>query len=124
MKQRARRLAFLAVAGLWCLATTASLLTPAQVADAASPDGHAIFVAQKCNLCHAVSSVGIAATSKSEKTAGPDLSTLAKPHDAAFVKEFLHKKVDLNGKKHLKEFKGTDEELTALISWLEQQRKK
>ncbi|HEX4954566.1 MAG TPA: cytochrome c [Thermoanaerobaculia bacterium] len=124
MRQRALRVAFLAVIGLCWLGTTAPLFTPAGTADAAAPDGKALFLAQKCNLCHSVSSVGITATSKSEKTAGPDLTTVAKPHDAAFMKDFLLKKVDLNGKKHLKEFKGTDEELTALIAWVQAQHKK
>jgi hypothetical protein len=40
------------------------------------------------------------------------------------MKQYLTKQADLNGKKHMKEFKGTPEELEALATWLAQQHKK
>ena len=46
-------------------------------------DGKAIFLAQKCNTCHSVSTEGIAATTKSEKMKGPDLINLK--HDAKLL---------------------------------------
>jgi len=86
-------------------------------------DGKQIFLAQKCNLCHTVSSAGIERTVKSEKVAGPDLTNLAAKQDAGVLAKFLRKEGEINGKKHGKGFTGSDEELGALISWLQQQKK-
>lgn len=96
---------------------TAASAAPAQL------DGKAIFLAQKCNLCHSVSSAGIERTMKSEKVAGPDLTNTAAKEDAARLAKFLRKEDALNGKKHGKAFTGSDEELGALISWLQSQKK-
>ena len=84
-------------------------------------DGKAIFLAQKCNMCHSVPTQGIVRTMKSEKMAGPDLVNVKE--DAAFLNKFLRKQADLNGKKHGKAFTGTDEELGALIAWIQAQKK-
>jgi mono/diheme cytochrome c family protein len=87
-------------------------------------DGRQIFLAQKCNLCHSVSSAGIQATVKSEKMKGPDLTGAAPKRDATLLNGYLRKKADINGKKHGKEFTGSDEEIGALIAWLQKQEKK
>jgi cytochrome c5 len=85
-------------------------------------DGKAIFLAQKCDMCHSVSTAGIEAKSKAMKA--PDLAgVVTAEHDAKWIGEFLHKQADLNGKKHGKTFTGSDEELKALISWLAEQKK-
>ena len=52
-------------------------VAPAAAQAAKVLDGKQIFLAQKCNLCHAVSPAGIAATTKSEKMKGPDLVGLS-----------------------------------------------
>jgi mono/diheme cytochrome c family protein len=83
-------------------------------------DGKAVFTAQKCETCHAVSSAGIKATGKVK---APDLAGTAAKHDATLLASFLRKKADVNGKKHIKPFTGTDEEMGALIAWLQQQKK-
>jgi len=90
-------------------------------ASAATVDGKAVFMAQKCNLCHSIDAAGIARISKAEKTKGPDLGGVAKRHDEAWMKRFLSKQEMLNGKKHLKTFTGTPEELDALIAWVRTQ---
>ena len=90
---------------------------------AAPPDGKAIFLAQKCNLCHSVSAAGIERQTKSEKIAGPDLTTATAKHDKAFLEKFLTKQETIDGKKHGKDFKGTPQELDALIDWLKQPKK-
>jgi cytochrome c551/c552 len=82
----------------------------------AEGDGKAVFEAQKCDLCHSVSSAGIEATTKSDKMKGPDLVNLT--HDAEWLTKYLKKEVDKDGKQHTKPFKGTDEELEALVDWL------
>jgi mono/diheme cytochrome c family protein len=88
---------------------------------AAKLDGKAIFLAQKCNVCHSVPTQGIVRTMKSEKMAGPDLVNVKE--DAAFLGKFLRKQADLHGKKHGKAFTGSDEELGALIAWIQAQKK-
>jgi mono/diheme cytochrome c family protein len=92
-------------------------------AAAAKPDGKQIFLAQKCNLCHSVSSAGIEHTVKSAKMAGPDLTNLAAKEEAAKLAKFLRKEIEVNGKKHGKAFTGTEGEMGALIAWLQEQKK-
>lgn len=112
------------------LTSTASFLVVALVALAASrpmvaaaaeADGQKIFTADKCNMCHDVSTVGIKATVKSEKMKGPDLVNLDK--DADWIAKFLKKEVDLNGKKHNKVFGGSAEDLKVLAAWIAAQKK-
>lgn len=104
------RLPLIAVAAL-CLAGAAL------VAPAAAEDGKEIFLAQKCNLCHAVSSADIEAKTTNEKLKGPDLSTTPE-RDAAWLSAYLKQEEMLEDEKHKKVFKGSDEELQALIDWL------
>ena len=87
---------------------------------AAASDGKAVFEAQKCNLCHSVPSAGIEATTKSDKLKGPDLVNL--DHEAEWLAKFLKKEVEKDGKSHTKPFKGSDEELKALVDWLLEQK--
>ena len=75
---------------------------------AAAADGKAIFLAQKCDTCHSMSTQAIEATTKSEKMKGPDLVDVVQAHEKSWIADYLHKKVEVEGKKHAKEFKGTD----------------
>jgi mono/diheme cytochrome c family protein len=93
-----------------------SVLAPS--AGAATLDGKQIFLDQKCNMCHAVSSAGITPTGKIK---APDLAGLASKEDATWLGKFLRKAADKKGKKHLKPFTGSDEELGALIAWLQKE---
>jgi mono/diheme cytochrome c family protein len=81
-------------------------------------DGEKIFLAEKCNLCHSVSSADIEAKTKSEKVRGPDLAGVAERHDSDFLVGYLRQDVELEGEKHKKAFTGSDEEIGALVSWL------
>lgn len=92
-------------------------------ATAEEPAGKAIFVASKCQSCHSVKAASIA--TEGEQTAPepgekapPDLSEVGAKHKAEFLKGFLTKKEMLNGKKHMKKFAGTEEDLTKLTDWL------
>jgi len=98
---------------------------PGGQAFAAAPklDGKAIFLAQKCNLCHSVGVASIEATTKSEKMKGPDLAGKAAERGGEWTTKWLKKEVDLAGKKHAKQFTGSDEEMAALVAWLAQQKK-
>jgi mono/diheme cytochrome c family protein len=95
-----------------------ALVPTAHAAEPAKLDGKAIFQAQKCDMCHAVSSAGIQATGKIK---APDLAGAAAKRDAATLAKFLRKQEVLEGKKHVKPFTGSDEELTALVAWLQKQ---
>jgi len=83
-------------------------------------DGKEVFLAQKCNLCHAVSSAGIEATTTNEKLKGPDLSTVDLG-DGAWLAAYVKQEENRDGKKHKKKFTGSEEELQALIAWLKEQ---
>lgn len=100
---------------------TAMMLAAATPARAA--DGKELFLAQKCNLCHSISVAGIERTTKSEKMAGPDLTGVVAEKGVDWALKFLHKEVDLDGKKHGKELKLTPEETKTLIDWLAAQKK-
>jgi cytochrome c5 len=103
------------------LALSSVCIAPALLAEGS--DGKGVFEAQKCNLCHAVSSAGIEAKTKSEKLKGPDLVNLAKDFEAEWIAKYLLKKAaDKEGKSHEKPFKGSDEELQALVDWLLEQK--
>jgi cytochrome c5 len=95
----------------------------AAAAPARAADGKELFLAQKCNLCHSISVAGVEATTKSEKMKGPDLTGVAAEKGADWVLKFLHKEIDLNGKKHGKELKLTPEETKTLVDWLVAQKK-
>jgi mono/diheme cytochrome c family protein len=112
-----------ALAAVVLLATLYSGAASGAAAPPAKLDGKQIFLAQKCSLCHSVSSAGIERTVKSEKVAGPDLTNTAAKEDAGKLAKFLRKEGELNGKKHGKGFTGTDEELGAMIAWLQAQKK-
>ncbi len=99
----------------------AALYSGPAAGQAAKLDGKAVFLAQKCNMCHNVPTQGIVRTMKSEKMAGPDIVNVKE--DAAFLNKWLRKQVDLHGKKHGKAFTGSDEELGALIAWIQAQKK-
>lgn len=116
-------LGFAALATLGALAMSALALT-AGTASAASPEtGRQVFEAQKCSLCHGVEALGIEAKTKSEKLRGKDLSNIGAERDAEWLGKFLRHEQELDGAMHKKEFKGTDEELQALLEWLGTMRK-
>ncbi len=84
---------------------------------AAAADGKALFLEKKCNQCHTVDSQSIAKTS--EKMKGVDLSNASALIESKdWAKSFLKREVKKDDKNHQREFKGTDEELDAIVSWL------
>jgi mono/diheme cytochrome c family protein len=92
---------------------------PAAAADAAAvPDGMKVFQDMKCSLCHSVESKAIERTSKSDKMKGPDLSDVGSTRTIEWLVGFVKREETLNGEEHKKEWKGTDEELGKLATWL------
>ncbi len=87
-------------------------------------DGREVFLGSRCDSCHSVSTAGIEAKAKSAAMKGPDLVGLSGQRDAAWLTRYLHKQENLDGKSHKVAFKGSDEELAALIDWLLEQKSK
>jgi hypothetical protein len=118
-------IALAAVLGLVALlyATPSAGAPTPNTADQVTLDGKEIFLAQKCDLCHTVSSAGIEAKTKSDKMKGPDLTT-AEKRDPKLLADFMRKTAQIDDQDHKKEFKGSDEELGALLSWIQEQQKK
>ena len=81
-------------------------------------DAKTLFVeTHKCQMCHGVPAAGIEAKMKSEKMKGPDLGGKSEI-DFEKLAAYLRKEAELDGEEHNKEFKGTDEELQAIVDWL------
>jgi Cytochrome c len=104
-----------ALIGCAVLIVTA-VLWPA-TAEAEDPPGQTVFLAQKCNLCHAVPAAGIEAKTESDKMRGKDLGGKVEG-EFADIAAFVRKEGERDGKDHKKPFKGTDEELQAILDWL------
>jgi hypothetical protein len=83
-------------------------------AGAAAPPGQQVFLDQKCNNCHAVSTASIEGKSKT----AVDLAGVGAKKDAAFFKGYLQQTQDLDGKKHKVGFKGTPEQLDQVVEFL------
>ena len=84
--------------------------------------GHKAFATLKCNMCHDVSTAGIESKTKSEKMYGGDLVGLAEEWDAKTLAAYIKQESEKDGAQHKKEFKGSDEELQALVDWLLEQK--
>jgi len=86
-------------------------------------DGPGLLESQKCLRCHEVQSLGIETTSDKEPEKIHDLSKAgANFASGDEIKAFMLRESEHNGKKHKSKFKGTDEELQALIDWLLEQK--
>ena len=77
-------------------------------------NGKQIFIDNKCTMCHSVTSLEI--TSKKENAV--DLSNIGSDLKPELLKSYLMKEAKINEKEHKLKFKGTDEELNALVDWL------
>jgi mono/diheme cytochrome c family protein len=93
----------------------AGLVPAAVYADHAGPK---VFEANKCSNCHSVEKVKIARKIQSEKMAGPDLSKIGDERDAAWIVKFAMREVEVDGKQHKNEYKGTKDDLQTIANWL------
>ena len=84
------------------------------IADQPGDDGKKIFVDNKCNMCHTVTTAAI----ESKKSDAVDLSTVGKDKTIEFLTKYLKKEAKLNDKDHKSAFKGSDEDLKVLVDWL------
>ena len=85
--------------------------------------GKELFLKYKCEKCHSVSIAGIEAKVTKGKTAGGDLIDLDKEKKDWYI-SYIKKEVKKDDTAHLVPFKGTDEELQALVDWLLEQKVK
>ena len=111
------------------VATNSRVSTGVANVAAEGVDGKGVFLKYKCDNCHAVSTAGIEAKTKSK---APDLVDVTVRHEKPWIRRFIRQndvhvscpKVDpsRDGKKHAIKFNGTQEEEDALIDWLDKQR--
>jgi mono/diheme cytochrome c family protein len=80
--------------------------------------GRKAFDGNKCSNCHSIEKLGIQRKIDSEKTAGPDLSTVGDRHDAEWIVKFALREIEKDGKQHKSEYKGTKKDLEAIAKWL------
>ncbi len=87
----------------------------------APDDGKDAYV-KNCAECHGVKVAGIAATTKNARDKGPDLTGIGEKYQPKWLKRYVKEEADDGGKKHVKKFKGSDEELQVLVDWLLEQK--
>jgi len=81
--------------------------------------GKSIFTQYKCMKCHTIESQSIARDGNPpEGKQPPDLSGVGNKHTSDWMQKWLLKEEEQNGKKHIKKFTGSDDELKTLTSWL------
>lgn len=106
---------------LWTGALVAAALLGFAASVPAAMDGKAIFTAQKCETCHAVSKAGIESKTKSGKMFGGDLSAVIAKVDPAWATKFLKGEEKKDGQPHKKKVTASDAEIEALLAWLKTQ---
>ena len=118
MKQILAIMAIATMAGVMVGAASISNL-------ATGSDAKSLFKANKCDKCHTVESQGVERNGAPPpgKTP-PDLSGVGLKHNADWIKGWLMKEEELNGKKHLKKWTGSDDDLETVSKWLAAQKKK
>lgn len=79
-------------------------------------EGEVLFLKYKCTACH---SVEVASVNADQKDKGPDLSAASSEIETPeWAKEYLLRKIEKDGKKHRKPYKGSEEDLETIIEWL------
>lgn len=87
----------------------------AQADPALIAKGEKIYGEKKCALCHMIKGKGGTAGPAAR---GPDLSEVGTKQDAQGLKTYLKDPKAVNPKSKMMVFKGTDEELEALVAYL------
>lgn len=87
----------------------------AQTDSALIEKGEKTFADKKCVLCHVINGKG---GTGGPLARGPDLSTVGAQRDAQWLKAFMKDPKGVNPKAKMMAFKGTEEELEALVAYL------
>ena len=77
---------------------------------------------KNCAECHGVKSAKIIPTTKVPSDKGSDLGGIGEKYQAGWIKRYVNQEASSGGKSHTKKFKGSDEELQALVDWLLEQK--
>ena len=77
--------------------------------------GETTFADKRCVLCHAIKGKG---GTVGPLARGPDLNTVGAQRDAQWLKAFMKDPKAVNPKAKMMAFKGTEEELEALMAYL------
>jgi hypothetical protein len=84
--------------------------------------GMLAFAADRCDLCHTVYAAGIGQPPEDsegeEESDSMDLSDVGSARDAEWLLSYLRKEAEIDGVKHYRAFKGTEEEEAELVEWL------
>lgn len=86
--------------------------TPPETADKGQTDPKSIFRNEKCGGCHTVTAQGINGEGEH------DLSTVGTRRSFDWIMGFLNKQEKIDGKKHMKSWKGSDEDQKTIARWL------
>ncbi len=96
-----------------------------EAAKTETPAGQQVFLKYKCNSCHTIEAAKIVKVEAEEEAASttkrkpPDLSGVGKKHTADWMQKYVTKKEMIDGERHSKKFRGTEEELKTVTTWLE-----
>lgn len=103
----------------------------ARAEEAKAPKGQDIFLKYRCNSCHTVKAAkiekrkvegeeeeGAAEATTAKKKEPPDLSDVGLKQKPEWMEGWIMRKELLDGKKHMKRYRGTDAELKDLVAWL------
>ena len=114
-----------AVVGVFLVAAVA------RAEDAKVPKGQEVFLKYRCNSCHTVKAEkiekrkvegeeeeGAAEATTTKKKEPPDLSDVGLKQKPEWMEGWIMRKEMLDGKKHMKRYRGTDAELKDLVAWL------
>jgi mono/diheme cytochrome c family protein len=104
----------------------ATAAAPVKAEDSA---GLKLFKQNKCAQCHSIDALKISKVKSDDdeeavldengkKIDPPDLSGVGKDHDAAWFAKWLKKEVEVEGHKHKKKFKGSEDDLKVITEWL------
>lgn len=87
----------------------------AQAAPALIAKGEKVYAEKNCALCHVIKGKG---GTVGPMARGPDLSTVGAQRNAQWLKAFMQEPKAVNPKAKMMAFKGTEEELEALVAYL------
>ena len=105
-----RVLWFLARVGVMLLVISGKTVAWAQTDSAQIAKGEKVYGDKKCAVCHAIKGKG--------GKVGPDLSAVGAKREAQWLEAFLKDPKASNPKGKMMPFKGSDEELEALVTYL------
>ena len=127
-------------AHFWCLAVLVAIAVGradvGAAADNGVPAGQKLFLNNHCTSCHSIKAVKIEKKTEpaeeaevkeiketevkvsSPKKQPPDLSGVGLKHKSEWIERWLLKKELIDGKPHKKKFRGTNDELKTLATWL------